>query len=499
MRASLWSAVLPVVVLTLPVAACSSGDAPAPAPSAIGRTSSAIINGQVDTTHQAVVAVAMQSATESALCSGTIVKTDPARHIGWVLVAAHCVNEIPPVAVLQGNDFQAPARILYDVLDYKADSRYPNNPGSPYDFAVIRILGVDASTPTIPLVSADDGLSAGSAVLSVGYGRTTLMSAGPADDNSVRHHVAKQLGQVGQMLSYDMQSDGICSGDSGGPVLVTTGGVEKVAGVHSYVEGDCDGTGVSGRVSFDLSFINGELAKALPADSCALCTKTQGSGNLTCASLSSDCLADTQCAGYYDCISSKSAAACAKQFPKGEGPYSAAVNCACDQACTTQCAGALQCASVPKCGYKQAAGACATCTESSCCDEELACAADGTCYQCLKTGDSAAECATSSARKALRACVASKCATDCTANADPASGDPSDDADGGDSSGAGDGAVTSTTSGCSVSPSRGKSGLSSSGGASAGFFLVSAIALSLRTRRRRQRAGGSPPSSVTSD
>jgi hypothetical protein len=483
------SAVIPAVLITL--AACSSTDSSGESPAA--HISSAIINGQLDTTHQAVVAVILQKGTEGGLCSGTIVKVDPVSHIGWVLAAAHCVN-IPPVYVLQGNDFSQSGTLSYDVLDYKADSRYSGQPGSPYDFAVLRIIGVDASTPIIPMVSASDGLAVGTNVLSVGYGRTSLIASGtPAMDNTIRRRVAKQLSQVGQLISYDMATDGICQGDSGGPVLVSSGGAEKVAGVHSFVQGDCNGTGVSVRVSFDLSFINGELAKAPPTEDCALCGKIANSGNGTCAALTRSCLADKDCNGYYQCLSSQPRNVCLLMFPKAQGPFNAAANCQCTEACTTQCKADASCAGVPKCGYKYPAGSCATCTESSCCTESLACAADGTCYVCLDTKDKAAECATNPARQALSACQASKCSAECAASASadggatPAGTDPSAaDPTAGDAPAAAP-STTTTTSGCSVARVTTKSNSRESGAGYALFGVALALAASRRVASRRGR------------
>jgi hypothetical protein len=506
MRRSLAFATISTFVTLAALVSCASNDIQSgtserDADAKIGHAASAIINGQLDTTHQAVVAVILQQGTEGGLCSGTIVKVDPVSHIGWVLAAAHCVN-IPPVFVLQGNDFSQEASTLsYDIVDYKADSRYNGQPGSPYDFAVLRIAGVDATTPTIPLVSASDGLAVGTNVLSVGYGRTSLIATGtPAMDNTIRRHVAKQLSQVGQQLiSYDMATDGICQGDSGGPVLVTSGGVEKVAGVHSFVQGDCNGTGVSVRVSFDLSFINGELAKAPPTEDCTLCGKITNSGNGTCAALTRSCLADKDCNGLYQCIQNQPRNVCEMMFPNGQGPLNAAANCQCNEGCTTQCKGAAVCAGVPKCGYAYPAGSCATCTESSCCAESLACAADGACYECLATKDKAAECATNATRQKLASCVASKCSAQCgtttgsgaDAGATPAGTDPGTDPGAADAPGAGTGGTTTTTSGCSVAApgSRRGSRDSDSGGSSgfALFGLVAAACASLTRRTRRTR------------
>jgi MYXO-CTERM domain-containing protein len=476
-------ATLPLFAFVL--AACSAGAPPSDtkgSPENVAQTSSAVINGQLDTTHQAVVAIVLQSGSQGGLCSGTIVKTDPVSHIGWVVAAAHCVD-LPPVFVLLGDDFsQASGVLRYDVIDYKADPRYGGAVGSPYDFAVLRIAGVDATTPTIPLASASDGLSVGTNVLSVGYGRTTLIASGAGTENTVRRHVAKQLGQVGQMIAYDMASSGICQGDSGGPVLVGSPGAEKVVGVHSYVQGDCNGTGVSSRVSFGLSFLSGELGSALPTEDCALCGKIVNSGNGTCAAATRNCLADKQCGGYYECLSSgASKASCLAKFPKAEGPFNAAANCVCTQACTTQCKGTFECVNTPKCGYKLPAGACSTCTEGACCDEALACASDGTCYVCLKTNDAAPECATNAARKAMATCVASKCNTECAGSGLTTGADPVADAgpDPAAPAAPGAGSTTTTTSGCSVTRTSPPSAPS--------FALVAVAVGALLVRRRHPR------------
>lgn len=488
MRASLYASLSAILAVSLVTVACGSSTDVASGPndsgdtSLVGQTSSAIINGQLDTIHQAVVAIVLQQGQQGGLCSGTIVKVDPTTQIGWVLTAAHCV-EIQPVFVLQGNDFsQASSVIRYDIVDYLADARWAGQGGSPYDVAVIRIAGVDASTPTIPLVSAPDNLTSGSSVVSVGYGRTTLISSGAADQNTVRRRVSKQLSQVGQTIAYSMQTNGICQGDSGGPVLATVGGQEKVVGVHSYVQGDCNGLGVSSRVTFNASFIAAQLAKEPPAEDCELCTKVANSGTSTCAAATKKCLTDKECGGYYQCLSSgRSKAKCLLQFPKAEGPFNAAANCVCNQACTTVCKGSTDCARVPKCGYELPAGTCAKCTESACCDETLACAADGACYVCLKSGDAAAECGANAARKAMAACVTSKCKADCVGSGlDTGAGQPDAPDDTGTPSPAANAtATTTTTTGCAAAP-RASSCSPSAFAMAFGMLVVAA--------RRRRRA-----------
>src|SRR5438132_1321509 len=102
-------------------ASCGSTSAPKPEPAS--KSASAIINGTLDTTHDAVVALALQQGTEGGLCSGTVVKVDTTAKIGWVLTAAHCVA-ITPVFVIQGNDIQDQTAVQYQVIDYTHDTRY---------------------------------------------------------------------------------------------------------------------------------------------------------------------------------------------------------------------------------------------------------------------------------------------------------------------------------------------------------------------------------------
>ena len=477
-----WSLSLVVTLTALVAVACSSSDPHISPPEPVAQVASPVINGNLDTTHQAVVALVLQQGSEGGLCSGSIVKVDTTRHIGWVLTAAHCV-EIPPVYVIQGNDFEGSEIIRYDVIDYAADPGYSGDAGSPNDFAVVRIAGVDASTPLLPMVGAADGLAAGTPVVSVGYGRTTLISSGATDRNSVRRNVSKTLSQVTQaQIAFSMTQSGICQGDSGGPVLVSSGGVEKVAAVHSYVQGDCNGQGVSGRVSFGLGWINGQLTQPLPTEDCALCEKIANSGTSVCATLTKRCLADKACNGYYRCISAGgSKASCFEKFPTAEGPFNAAANCACTTACASTCGATIACKKVPKCGYKVSSEACATCSEGACCDETLACSADGECYVCLKSGDKEPGCATNAARKKLATCAASKCNSECAGSgldtgAEPV---PPEDDGGAPPPAAPTTTTTTTTSGCAVATAR------TAGGSAYGVAALLGLAAMVTRRRRR--------------
>jgi uncharacterized protein (TIGR03382 family) len=385
-------------------------------PPELGESQSAIIGGELDTTHEAVVVVA----SAMGLCSGTIVKTDPVTHVGWVLTAGHCVT-MAPEAVLQGPDFAAQGKaIRYAILDYKAHPQYSAS-GFGHDVAVVRILGVDASTPVIPIAGAADGVVRGTPVLSVGYGRTTPANQAP-DMNSRRKRIARTISNVSAVqLVYSLAGGGICQGDSGGPVLTASGG-EKVVGVHSTVSGDCLG---------ELAFINGELSRAVPAQtSCSACLNVQNSGNFECAKAERACVADAGCLALADCYRACTSEACRStcrsKSPGANGKFNKVIACGCRVGCKAECELALACKGVPKCGAA-GVGECVQCGEASCCSERLLASFDDVAARCLED-PAAAGCDASATFTAYNACLQKGCAEPCglsPAPVDPAAGEPS--------------------------------------------------------------------------
>jgi len=395
------------------------------------------------------------------------------------------VNQLQPMFVLQGQDYLAPGAIKYDVIDYAADPRWAP-PLREADFAVVRIAGVDATTPTIAITPSEDDVTVGMTVTSVGYGRT--VGGNEPNENTKRWFVQKRLDQVGPtLIGYEMRTSGICAGDSGGPVLAGSGTNERIIGVHSFGSGGnpnpeyCNGFGGSARLSFGLSFLNEELTKPLPEESCGLCRKIATSGKNACA-LMTACLADPECRGYYDCVreGTKSEEECILDHPLAEGPFKAALSCVCRRACTDLCAAEPSCEAAPKCGFSREPNDCTSCIERACCDEQMECAADGRCYLCLKNGDADPACATNPQRKKLETCMANACKEQCGggnggAAPEPPAAEPEPEPP----------APTSRPekSGCAASPAApGTEGIG---------LAVTAVALAGLRRRSRSGAGAS--------
>jgi len=439
---------------------------------------------------------------EGASCTGTIIKTDPVNHIGWVLTAAHCVVEYPPITVCQGNDC-SDADVKYQVIDYAPDPAYGGLPSYGHDLAVVRIAGVGATTPVIPIASNPDGIEdTGTPILVIGYGETAAPIPGePAVGSWIRRKialVATPMPEHPEEIWYDQSTGGLCYGDSGGPDLLTTGDFEEVVGVHSMMDSECDGgDGFSSRVSYGLDFITGELTKPLPVRDCASCQAWSTSGG-ECALLELKCVSkNPDCLNYGNCLlRGGTDAACAQEYPKGVGPYKSVDACPCNRPCADVCATDASCKGVPRCGLTLPADDCSTCMEASCCQEALDCTNDGSCYECVGSNDADASCASNAARKALATCAVNKCTVQCQDSELGDGGVRLDTPDSGatDSGTPGSGATDNGIDGTTDSTVTGSGGSGCSAGAvppsaasHGALVAVGAMIVTIARRRRRNR------------
>ncbi len=363
--------------------ACSSG-APAAGPSAsdgeprAGEAKQPIIGGTTDTKHSAVVALLMiDSSNPGAFgtCTGSIVKVSGS--VGYVLTAAHCCGGDPqnagmkPSLVVAANDYGPyeqdlgnpnPAPPSYPVIagSVAYDSAYN---GMTHDFCMLQFSGASASTPTLKLPTASDGLTQGASVEFVGYGKT---SGSSTNQNSVRYHVTANIDQQLSSLAvrYSESNGGPCEGDSGGPALYPAGVAQSqqtVVAATSYGDPSCASYGVSSRVSsamgaggFISSYLAGTpLPPPPPASSCSACQSKALSAAGACQSAIQACESDASCVALASCVQncdpndSACIQGCASKNSKGISAYVAIDDCVCNTGCVTECASQCSSSSTP--------------------------------------------------------------------------------------------------------------------------------------------------------
>jgi hypothetical protein len=185
---------------------------------ALGAT--AIVNGSAcSTAASAVVLINLRSADGFAIgaCSGTLLTPRA------ILTAAHCIDDANALAhIWLGEGPQFVADSFTSHPDYRE-----NNSSTP-DVGVI-FMGEDLPRAPIPLLTSRDARVGETAVIA-GWGRDqnsvgATLRAGTTTISNVRNLFLETL--------YSASASAICAGDSGGPIMLSEGGVWSVAGVTS--------------------------------------------------------------------------------------------------------------------------------------------------------------------------------------------------------------------------------------------------------------------------
>jgi len=305
----------------------------------MGLVKQGIVNGQKDTTHDAVVAIAGSDWA----CTGTIIEVNGST--GYALTAAHCLENGPPQMVLQADDYAALNAIQYPPTHWQA---HPSYNGDVYDFAMIQFGSAGPGTPVIPAMTpGQDGLQIGTQVRHVGYGKTSY----PNGETTERHQIVTPLSNLSSLkLTYAQPNGGPCQGDSGGPNL-TIGGTERVAGVISNGDEGCDEYGYSGRTSavydsFIQPYINNTPITG--PQNCDECTQFATTGMGPCSQKVQTCWNHSDCSAMLECFnacdgSNTCIQNCIDDHPVGYDVYGDIFDCVCEDACTLLCEEDLMC------------------------------------------------------------------------------------------------------------------------------------------------------------
>lgn len=224
------------------------------------QTSSAdeIIGGTPTSELPAVVAIYGKKPGEDkgALCTATVIAPKV------LLTAAHCVD---PKAVGEGLEFKAifnpdlrapeAAASAIKVAEVHWNTAFDiQNPMAGNDIAVV-ILEKDTDIKPMPFMrKAMPSDLTGKPVTIIGYGLSKRLDQTSAG--------TKRIAEV-KLNSFDDKfvktggfNRGICSGDSGGPILMDVDGIQTIVGVNSFGMIFCLTEASSTRVDKYLDFVN---------------------------------------------------------------------------------------------------------------------------------------------------------------------------------------------------------------------------------------------------
>jgi hypothetical protein len=257
-------AVCAVILFGWLVGACTSPEDPG-----VHFLNYPIINGEedFDADHKAACVVM----GTYGMCTGTLISPRV------VLTAAHCAD---------GSAGSYEIRFGHNIYNYTSRTvvekwvhPYYDSNALRNDIALMR-LGSSAPSDVTPIPHLPASLEVTQSDVSsqtpftfVGFGMTD-----PFDDYSsgVKMQFTDRINWVctqyggcnpGQQytICQDQTPSGLCSGDSGGPALVERGGQTYVAGIASYVYGNCEDAGCSTKVDEFESDINDFIGGVLGA------------------------------------------------------------------------------------------------------------------------------------------------------------------------------------------------------------------------------------------
>ncbi|MBY0496808.1 MAG: trypsin-like serine protease [Cyanobacteria bacterium] len=264
LNAAIHTRLLGMAVPILLAAGCGGGAGQAPAPAAptptidtptasvcatLGLTSSAnILNGvECPTGNTAVVLLNMRDRAGFAVgaCSGTLI-ADRA-----ILTAAHCIkSEVQLVRVFLGSGPEIVAASF---------TAHPGYRGGTINDVAIVIMSEPVGRRPMPLLLSREARAGETAVIA-GWGRNQQ------DIPATFRAGSTIITATGTVLETQFGPNvaSICSGDSGGPILLSEGGVWSIAGVSSATSENVCNTGTNFYVALRTTAVSSFILGLVP-------------------------------------------------------------------------------------------------------------------------------------------------------------------------------------------------------------------------------------------
>ncbi len=233
--------------------ACGEADAPESA-----TKKSFIVGGEIENGYAAVGALV---ADGEFFCTGTLVRQD------IVVTAAHCLEELQRPEQVQfflGTDAtNLGSGSLLPVSAFRMHPDYPRDEDA--DIGIMR-LGRAAEVQPIPLNQAALANEViGQKATFVGYGAVGYK--GESDEAGLKRSVEVTVREINpKAFRYSDPDKGTCHGDSGGPAFIDIAGQQRLIGVTSWGDDNCEEFGVNTRTDAYIQFLRAFMEGEAPAE-----------------------------------------------------------------------------------------------------------------------------------------------------------------------------------------------------------------------------------------